>query len=91
MGGIAAAHVERGVGLGIPAALRLGHRVGVEHAVVQHAGEHEIAGAVEDAEDRVYPVGLQPALRRGASNRNPVRSAWPRVPIIMHGMSHCGL
>ncbi|MPM49429.1 hypothetical protein SDC9_96159 [bioreactor metagenome] len=64
VGGVDAVHVERGIGLGIAAPLRLGQR-GVEaQACIAHAGEDVIAGAVQNAGDRVDAVGGQCLAQR---------------------------
>ena len=48
VGGVRAVHVERRVGLGVSAALGLGQGLGIAAAALSHAGEDEVAGAVED-------------------------------------------
>ena len=49
--GVGAVHVVGRVGLGEPAALRLGERLAVRGAAL-HLGEDEVGRAVDDAEDR---------------------------------------
>ena len=62
--GVDAVDVEGGVGLGVAQGLRLGQHVGELAAGLAHRGQDEIAGAVEDAEDALDPIGRQPLAQR---------------------------
>src|SRR5262249_57467686 len=59
MGGIEAANIEGGIGLGIALLLRLFQHVGKASALLFHQSEDVIAGAVEDAVDAGGVVALQ--------------------------------
>ena len=74
VGGVGAVHVERRVGLGVAAPLGLGERLGVAAALLAHAGEDEVAGAVEDALERQDLVGRQ-ALGQGGDDRDAAADA----------------
>ena len=52
--------VEGGVRLGVAQRLRLGQHVVEGPALGPHLGQDEVTGAVEDARDRLHPVGGQP-------------------------------
>ena len=58
------AHVRRGVGLGEALLLRLMQGILVGQAVVGHAGEHVVGGAVHNAHDRGDLVGDERVLQR---------------------------
>ena len=62
-GGVGAADVLGGVGLGIAELLRLGERVGVALAVARHRGEHEVGRAVDDADELVDAGGCERLLQ----------------------------
>ena len=74
VGGVGAVHVERRIGLGVAALLGLGQGLGVAAAVLGHAGEDEVAGAVEDALQRRDLVGGQ-ALGQGGDDRHAAGDA----------------
>ena len=61
---VEAAHVRRGIGLGEALLLRLVQGVLVGQAVVGHAGEHVVGGAVHNAHDRGDLVGDERVLQR---------------------------
>ena len=61
---IEAVDVGGGVGLGEALRLRLGERVVVGHVVLDHAREHVVGGAVDDAHDRGDLVGDERVLQR---------------------------
>ncbi len=69
MGGVGAIHVKRRVGLGVALALGLLQNVGVAAAILGHAGEDVVAGAVEDALQREDLIGGEP-LAEGADDRD---------------------
>ena len=71
---VAAGNIERRVRLGKAELLRLGQSLLIGPAVFGHLGEDEVAGAVDDADQRVDVVGDE-ALREGVDDRNPAAAA----------------
>ena len=57
-GGIPAVDVEAGVGLGVAATLRVGEGGRDADAVLAHACQHHVGGAVDDGVDRGKVVRL---------------------------------
>ncbi len=74
VGGVGAVDVEGRVGLGVAAPLGLGQRLGVALALLGHARQDEVAGAVEDALQRQDLVGGQ-ALGQGGDDRHAAGDA----------------
>ncbi len=68
--GIAAIHIERGIGLGIARRLRLGERSGEAHLILRHPREDVVARAVDDAVDRLDVVADE-GLANRFDDRNP--------------------
>ena len=74
MGGVAAVHVERRVGLGVPESLSLGEGVRVADAALGHGRQDEVARAVQDALDGRHLVGRE-AFRQGTDDRDAAGNA----------------
>ena len=68
-GGIGAGHVLGGVGLRVAQRLRLGQRLGVGSAALDHARQDEVGGAVDDAVDPVH-VGHDHRLAQHLHDRD---------------------
>ena len=62
--GVDALDVERGIGLGIAARLRLGQHRRERRALGAHLGQDEVGRAVDDAGDPFDPVGGEPFAQR---------------------------
>ena len=74
VGGVGAVHVQGRIGLGVAELLGLGQGVLIGAAVLAHAGEDEVAGAVEDALQRQDLIGGQ-ALGQGGDDGNAAADA----------------
>ena len=72
MRGVAAAHVQSGIGFGIAQGLRFFQHLGERRAQRFHLGEDIIAGAVEDALHRLHVIGDQ-AFPQGLHDGNAAR------------------
>ena len=74
MGRVGAVHVQRRIGFGKAAPLRLGQGRGIGVALFAHAGQDEVAGAIEDALDGRDLVGGE-TLRQGGDDGDAAADA----------------
>src|SRR5579862_7675714 len=69
--GVVALDIEARIGLGVTKALRLLEAFGKRQAVLLHAGEDIIAGAVEDSVDALEGISRHPFAQRLHDGNGP--------------------